>query len=325
MRIGISTNIRDGKGLAADFRVLKALLEPMRHEVLEWQFDDNTAGECVDLVIFLEVINPTFFKWSRRNWLIPNCEWHRPSCNHYLGSTGRIELVLCKTQDAVRLFTPIAKQVHFIGFASEDHYDPTVKKMWSFLHNPGQSQAQNSAAVIECWRKHKLAYPLTVVGEHYTGDDWNIRYIKSVPRPELIRLKNAHQLHIMASAYEGFGISLNESLSTAAVCCTGDYPPLSEFTGCPKEFRIPSTSTGRQGIATTHGISPEGVKEAADRCWQLTTAEAHNIGQSARQSYLDGKAGFEKRFTQLIGHVAEIGSRESVDVKNLVDTETRIA
>jgi hypothetical protein len=319
MRIGISSNWLAGKGLAADGRVIQSLLEKMGHGVLGWQFDDNKAGECVDLVLFLEVINPTFLKWSRRAWLVPNAEWWRPQLAYLL---PRIELVLCKTRDALRLFAPLAKQVYFTGFTAEDHYVPNVKRLWSFLHNPGQSQAKNTAAVVECWRKYKLAYPLTVVGEHYTGNDWNIKYIKSVPRAELIQMKNAHLFHIMASAYEGFGISLGESISTGAVVCTGDYPPLNEFQGCQPQFRIPSSSTGKQGIATIHGISPEGVKEVVDKCWALTAGESGKISKKARQAYLDGRVEFEERFCGAVRKVSELGRKDVIDVKNLMDKET---
>jgi len=54
-----------------------------------------------------------------------------------------------------------------------------------------------------------------------------------------------------------------------------------------------------------------------DGCWRLTVGQAHRIGLEARQSYLDGKAGFEVRFKKLINHVSEIGGRELVDLKSL--------
>ena len=76
MRIVISSNYAAKKGLLVDAQILTKLLEEMGHEVLAWQFDDNAAGDKwgkenwgdkIDLLIFLEVVNPCFFRWARRS------------------------------------------------------------------------------------------------------------------------------------------------------------------------------------------------------------------------------------------------------------------
>ena len=318
MRIALSTNVIASKGLLRDAEILKVILKGMGHEVLIWQFDDNTEGERVDLLIFLEVLNPTFFKWAGRSILIPNPEWFRPQLAYLI---PRLELVLCKTQDAVRLFTPIAKQVYYTGFTADDMYDPSVPRLPVFLHNNGQSQAKNTQAIIDAWMMFNLPHPLIIVGDHYeVGWHRNIRVLKNIPKPELVRLKNECRFHIMASAYEGYGQSYWESASCGAVLISGDWAPLNETTVVARSLRMQPTVTGKQGIATTHGVNPMQVFNAVDQCLRFTPDDWDMIGNRARESYLSERTAFEGRFKRLISHVGGLGYKEPLLVKNLVDT-----
>ena len=329
MRIALSSNFREKKGLAVDGQILTKLLEGMGHEVLAWQFDDNAAGDRwgkenwgdkIDLLIFLEVVNPCFFRWARRSWIFVNPEWWPPFNNHYL--RDKVELVLCKTRDAVRLFKPLAKQVYYTGFTAEDFYDPSVPRKKAFLHNPGQSEWKNTLAVLACWHQFQLGIELTVVGNRYLYPYPFIKYIPTASKSELIRLKNEHRFHIMASAYEGFGQSLWESLSCGCVMITGAFPPTDELTGTPDILRVPSNSKRIAGVATAHGVSQTSIMKSVENCLRLPDSECDAIGVKARQSFLDMRTGFERRFTQLIEHVEEIGNRTPLEVKNIVDTST---
>lgn len=315
MRIAISSNLRGGKGLLADFLILKALLEPMGHEVFGWEFDNCSACHEVDMLIFLEVLNPAMIRWAKRRLYLPNVEWHSASNNYLL---SKIDMVLAKTRDAERIFKPIAHQVYYTGFTAQDFYDPAVKKKRAFLHNAGQSQAKNSLAVIEAWRRFSLPYPLTILAEHYTGNEPNITYIKSVDKPTLARMKNEFQFHIMASAYEGYGQSIWESIGCGAVVVSGKYPPFDEIAACPNGLRIPSEHQSKQGLATTHSISPVSVMGAADNCWRLSEDDCGKLGRIARESFLTERANFERRFTALIQHTKEIGEREPLRAEDLM-------
>ena len=304
MRIGLSSNWREKKGLQKDGLVLTALLESQGHTVYPWQFDDNHAGECCDLIIFLEVINPVFLKWAPRCWLYVNPEWYRPALNYLM---PRIELVLCKTQDAVRLMTPIAQQVYYTGFTAEDRFNPKYAQRREFLHVAGGSQAKNTLAVLQAWAQFQLPFQLTVVSRNHTGIIPNVRFVKEASDEDLKAMQNGCLFHIMASEYEGFGMSLHESISTGAVVITGDYPPLNELAACPARLRVPSFTTGQQGVATTHKVAANAILAAVDKCSRMPREEVTECVRNARKCYTEDRAKFEGRFLQLIKHTSSLG------------------
>ena len=320
MRIVISSNYAAKKGLLVDARILTKLLEGMGHEVLAWQFDDNAAGDRwgkenwgdkIDLLIFLEVVNPCFFRWARRSLFVPNQEWFKDESRYLL---PRIDAVLCKTLDAVRLFTPLTKQVYYTGFTSEDHYDAAIPKQRAFFHNPGQSTAKNTMAVLAAWGMFQLPQPLTILG----GGVWpvvrGVRYIKFADKAAQIRLQNEHQFHICASAAEGWSHYLHEALLTKAVVITTNAAPMNEFKGCPEILMIRPRMTGRQGLATTNIIDPMGVRTAVERCWSWTETDLREVGEKARETELEGNTLFGGRFCRLIEYIQNLGHRDKIEI-----------
>src|SRR6266403_5159235 len=106
MKFNICTNIDNGVGLEADYRLLRGLLESWGHKVEGVHFKRIDAG-CprADVNIFLETIASALFPFAKQNWLIPNQEWFAPWDNeNAMNAIGRI---LCKTEDAVRIMSAL--------------------------------------------------------------------------------------------------------------------------------------------------------------------------------------------------------------------------
>lgn len=309
MRILISSNWSEQKGLAADGAILTRILQAGGHEVVPLQFDAHGQRDRGDLLIFLEVINPSFLMLAPRKVFFPNCEWFRPSMTYLL---KQMDVVCCKTRDALRLMSPLTDQAVYTGFCSADHYQPAVPRRAIFLHNAGASQAKNTLAIMEAWARFGISYPLTIISDHFHARIPNVNFSKRIPKTDLLHLQNMCQFHIMPSEYEGFGMALNESLSVGAVVITGDWPPLSEFTGCPERLRVPSVRQfpSPNGIATAHTASPLGIKVSADICWKLTPDQLRELGSKARAAHLEAVSQFESRFSGLIGRLAALERRE---------------
>lgn len=309
MRILISSNWSEQKGLAADGAMLTALLQADGHEVVPVQFDSHSQRERGDLLVYLEVINPAFLSFAPRKMFIPNCEWFRPSMTYLL---RQMDVVCCKTYDALRLMNPLTSQAVYTGFCSADHYQPQVTRRRIFFHNAGASQAKNTLVIMEAWARFGMPYPLTVISDHFSARIQHVNFSKRVPKAELLQLQNVCQFHIMPSEYEGFGMSLAESLSTGAIVITGDWPPLNEFAGCPARLRVKSVRQfpSANGIATAHNPNALGIKEAADACWRMSAEDVSELSAAARQSHLDGVKQFHGRFRGLMEQLAGLGRHE---------------
>src|SRR5260370_35644569 len=85
---------------------------------------------------------------------MPNPEWFA-SCDHMIG-LPQISKFLCKTKEAVRIFTELygSERGTYVGFESRDLYDPDVPRQRKFFDMPGQSPYKNSQARPYAFAKH---------------------------------------------------------------------------------------------------------------------------------------------------------------------------
>ena len=90
------------------------------------------------LNIFLEQVDPRRFGLAPVHVLIPNQEWLRPETIPHL---PRIDLVLCKTRHAERIFRDKGFPTAYVGFTSHDRFDSRASRDYgAFLHVAGVSQ-----------------------------------------------------------------------------------------------------------------------------------------------------------------------------------------
>ena len=318
MRFNICTNLDNGVGLERDYQILRGLLESWGHQVHGVHYKKQNQIEespNADINLFLEVLQYDVMKKSKRNWLIPNPEWFAV-CDHRSG-LPEIDKILCKTQDAVRIFTELygPERVTHIGFESADNYDPTVERQRKFLHIAGQSRYKNSKGVAYAFAKFfddasdkDINRELIFVGAYeeevmFARDHKNVKYIRRASDGELKKLQNECLFHIMPSGYEGWGHALHEGFGVGAVTISTDYPPMNEFAGAPKELLIPYQEAKILSTvipAKCAFVGAYQIKDFIDRAWRLTPERIKEIQENARAYFLKQREEFRTKFKSVV-------------------------
>lgn len=300
MLINIITTIDNGAGLQADAMLLKRVVENLGHSVrLVHRSQLNTLGPA-DLSIFLELVNHEMLNAAPRNWLMPNPEWYFPK--HWDRYLPKFELVLCKTYDCRRLMSKHHSNCIYTGFMATDFLDAKVERRPEFLHVKGKSEYKNTAAVIEAWNQYKIQAPLTIVAKHnpLRKDVANITWRGYVSIGTLRALYNSRLFHLCPSEYEGYGHYIHEALSCGAVVVTTEAPPMNEFEGCPAELRIPSDRVRKVCTANLHKVSPEAVRDAVLKCFQLDQETIRRYSERARATFQAANEEFQRRLGQVL-------------------------
>lgn len=313
MKFNICTNIDNGVGLESDYRLLKGLLEGWGHQVFGVHFKRIDAGiPKADVNIFLETIASALFPMAKQQWLIPNQEWFAPWDND--GIMPRIDKILCKTQDAVKIFSGMygAARCRHIGFESQDLYDPSVERKRTFLHLAGQSRYKNSQAVAYAFAKyfddptdkdvHKElvfigAYPEEV---QFAQGHKNVRYINRATPAELKQLMNESMFHIIPSGAEGWGHAIHEGLSCGAVVITTNFPPMNEFDGIARDYLVPYQRTIPELAAQRAMVGAMEVKAIIEKVSKISRERIDEIGAEARFAFFKQREQFRNEFKKVV-------------------------
>lgn len=315
MRFNICTNIDNGVGLQQDYLLLKGLLESWGHQVNGVHFKRIDGGTPrADVNIFLETMASALFPFAKQNWLIPNQEWYAPWDN--AGIAPKLDKILCKTQDAVRIFKALypemQNRVQYIGFESPDLYDPSVPRKRTFLHVAGQSRYKNSPAVCYAFAKffddpsdkdnHSElvfigAYPEEV---QLARDHKNVRYIQRASDAELKRLTNECIFAIIPSGAEGWGHVIHQSVGCGAVVITTNFPPMNEIDGVCKELLVPYQRTTPELAAQRAFVGALEVKTIVEKARKMTDARIAEVHQEARAAFLKQRENFRAAFKAIV-------------------------
>src|SRR6266403_500258 len=312
MKFNICTNIDNGVGLESDYRLLRGLLESWGHQVNGVHFKRIDAGiPKADVNIFLETIASALFPMAREQWLIPNKEWFAPWDND--GIMPKIDKILCKTQDAVRIFSEMygAARCRHIGFESQDLYDPEVPRKRTFLHLAGQSRYKNSQAVAYAFAKYfddptdkDVHKELVFVGAYpeevqFAQGHKNVRYINRASPAELKRLLNESIFHIIPSGAEGWGHAIHEGLSCGAVVITTDFPPMNEYDGVARDFLVPYQRTIPELAAQRAMVGAMEVKAIIEKVAKLNDEKIRVLSEHARNAFLIQRDSFRTEFKKV--------------------------
>jgi hypothetical protein len=253
---------------------------------------------------------------AKETWFVPNPEWYYSVWDSAL---SRVDKVLCKTREAVRIFSQKvqpAKCVH-VGWESQDFYDPSIPRQRKFLHVAGGSGNKNTTAVAYAFAKFlynpfvsskwndKESIPFVLVscqhewGQMVQGRN-NCVYVKRAGEAELKRLMNECMFHIMPSAAEGWGHVIHEGLSCGAVMLTTDFPPMNEYAGISEDLLIYSQKQETLAAARSAWVGARDVKAAVEKAWRMDSTQIEQIQKDAREAFLVQREGFHQRLQEVV-------------------------
>lgn len=288
IRVNLITNWTDQKGLWRDGCILERLLDGWGHQSVRAQYTDRQRPHPADLNIFLETLRPDLFPLAPVNWWVPNPEWADPAD---LAALQHVDRVVCKTREAERLFAPLTDRTVYVGFESEDHYEPSVPRETKTLHIAGGNILKGTQTVLDAWERYILPYPLTVVGDEQTVKPRpvpNVTYrLGRLPDEELRTLQNSHLIHLCPSETEGWGHTIWEGMSCDAIVLT-------TISDIPDVCVLPSEPYARRCLSVLRRTSPQAI------------ADTPITPQPSRTAYLAARADFRARFKALVDHAASM-------------------
>lgn len=299
MTVNIISNIDNGHGLQRDYELLRAVLEGAGHHVNGVHYSRAASAPEADVNIYLEMVLPAFDR-APENWLIPNPEWFHPA---YMADLPKFSRVLCKTHDALAIFSALHPRVEHIGFESPDKLRPAVHRERRFLHVCGKSEMKGTEAVIEAWRRHKIEHPLTVISsrtEHaFKIKGANIELITRASEEQFLRLINSCAFNVAPSQYEGWGHTIHEALGAGAVVITSGASPMNEFVG-HEDLLIPAIADKTVRLARLCRVDPDQIAAKVRAVAALSDETISLIANQNRARFLNSRAIFREKLLALI-------------------------
>ncbi len=300
----------NGVGLSRDLKLIAEALDPLPSQVVG--FGGNRSANLLrearlwarrglqgrtHTQIFSERVYPRCLPLGDRNLLVPNPEWFKPKWHRYLYDFDK---VLCKTRHAETIFHRLGCDTHYIGFTSDDRYQPWVPRRRAFFHLAGRSSAKGTGVLLDTWLKHP-EWPLLTVVQHpkcakslvaAANIDHQIQYMND---GSLQELQNSHMFHLCPSETEGFGHYVMEALSVGAVTITTDAEPMNELVAPERGILIPPVSSCRRRLATYYQVDAGGIENAVEQAMRLSTERFWQISRAARRFYQASNDQFRTR------------------------------
>ncbi len=283
----------NGVGLSRDVKIISDLLTShnIPNRFTEWLGTPSKA----DVNIFLELVNPKHFAYADKNYLIPNPEWFDRAWIPYLEG---IDLVICKTYDAQRIFQGLGCNTVYTGFTSPDRFLDIPNKK-GFVHLPGKSLAKSTSVVMSAFSRNKIPLLLYSQKDVY-NQSIHVTVIRGRVDDEKYKIvQNANLVHVCPSTYEGFGHYINEAKSTGAVVITTDGAPMNELITPEFGFLCPCKERPRGLVVekVVDAMSLVGlIKQVAD----LPTEYLREMGKKAREDYLERDKKFKQSFIEIL-------------------------
>lgn len=298
MRIGITTNISAGIGLATEYQLLRDYLTARGHEVVGLQFDEDAPENLdpLDLMISLETVCRHLLDLAPVNWIFVNAEWTKP-CDLDLIKRS-FNKIFCKTREGERIFKQYFPDItHYVGFLARDQFDPTIQRESRFLHIGGNSSFRGTQEVLDAWKwrkdGHGICENLTIVSKVLKDrpEIEGVTYIERATDQEIRNLQNRCRFHLYPSGTEGFGHAIREGMSVNAVIITTAAPPMDEIKCAHK---IPAHGWSTYHLAKVHEVSAIDIHVAVKEVVKLNMIFGN--GMESREEFLRGNEFFETAF-----------------------------
>ena len=305
-RINIVT-ADNGVGLTNTSAIIRDVLVDDGHDAHVHTYEESPSGTPrYHLTLFLERIIPAWLDVAERNAFVPNQEWFGEQEREQL---GRIDDVLCKTRYAAAIFRELGCRTHELGFTSRDRGASGIEPAYDrFFHLAGHSSQKGTGAVVAAWNAHPQWSELCLV-QHppFARDDvtaHNIRYVTAYLDDDALGdEQRRHGVHLCPSEAEGWGHSIVEAMSCAALVVTTDAPPMNELVRDDRGVLVPYARRQPQGVGTNYHVDPEALSAAVEHVLQMDAGERRALGQAARGWYEENDHAFRSRLRRLVAEL----------------------
>ena len=198
-----------------------------------------------DKMLALEHLPPA--QGSRHTVFVPNQELLAGSDERALLEPGRVNLVLCRSRYARRIFERF-RSMHGCTWNVDSFVFPPIfttrffdrsKDRGVYFHPAGASWMKHTTRVIEAWLLHP-EWPLLVVtckGPCYSNHKSAVHQAISAPNitvydflsdTDMRKMQAFSGVVILPSACEGYGHSIYEALENGNLLIASDVPPINE-------------------------------------------------------------------------------------------------
>jgi glycosyltransferase involved in cell wall biosynthesis len=124
-----------------------------------------------------------------------------------------------------------------------------------------------------------------------------------LPIEQLRHLQHQSAVHLCPSSAEGFGHSINEARSAAAVLVTTGAPPMNEFVEDGRNgFLVPVRPENAlpYRLSTAYFATPEDIRSVIQKTLTMSPQERLQMGLRARAAYVDERNAFMRRIANFL-------------------------
>lgn len=246
--------------------------------------------------IFSEILPTPWLRLSKKTVFIPNQEWIRPEVEANL---KHCKLVLCKTHYCKNIFSERGIAAQYIGFSTEDAYDPSVKKDYSkAIHIAGRSHLKGTRAIIQAWNSHPEWPALKIITTHpefskiAVGKNIEV-FVGDMSDADIKYEMNSAGIHLCPSETEGFGHYIAEALSTKALVITTNAPPMNELVASDYGLLADYSKAERMSWSERFLVDPDALAVAIESAFAMSVEEKQARGDRARNAFLQKRSTFE--------------------------------
>ena len=213
-----------------------------------------------------------------------------------------IDLVLCKTHDAERIFRTLGSKTLFTSFTSEDHKQPEERER-AYLHTAGQSTTKGTNTVYNNWRKDfpvMIFTKLREIGSYRSKE--NIRTcFERIPNEIMYTLQNKCIFHLVPSEYEGFGHVIWECKSVGSIPVSTSGPPMSEMViEGVNGFLVKVKQTRRMNFGRLQLIDGDDFQKVIEKTMELSDKEIEEMSKASRKSWEENDRFFKRELLNTI-------------------------
>lgn len=286
----------NGVGLTTDMSLLTQLFTQAGHRVHRVDWRVPRIARC-DVVIFLELFNPSLMKFGRKTVGIFNPEWFLGQWKPWV---SKLDQVWAKSKSAVSIFVDMTPRTYYTGFLSRDLYEPRIPREVKALHVQGHSQDKNTERVLETWNTFRDLPPLTLLTHKGTAVPKGVVRLSRVPDYRLRTLLNEHDIHLCPSRVEGWGHYISEAISTGAYTITTDMSPMNEHVTPQWGALIPPSHVEPRGFTQACDIHPKDLADAVREAVQTSSGKRVAMRKAAREHMKKRNAKFADMALRLL-------------------------